>query len=83
MSLNGLLSIASTLAIVAAGVFAGMQVRQLNKQPALPLSRRNLTGLRRSLIVSRLKPHTHIELTARPKMVALSVEKRDVVAIVE
>ena len=34
MSLNGLLSIISTLAIVAAGVFAGMQVRQLNKQRA-------------------------------------------------
>jgi len=34
MSFNDLLSLVSTLAIVAAGVFAGMQVRQLNKQRA-------------------------------------------------
>jgi len=34
MSLTGLLSLVSTLAIVAAGVFAGIQVRQLNKQRA-------------------------------------------------
>lgn len=34
MTLANLLSLASTLAIVAAGVFAGMQVRQFNKQRA-------------------------------------------------
>jgi len=34
VSFNGLLSLVSTLAIVAAGVFAGMQVRQLNKARA-------------------------------------------------
>ena len=34
MSLGNLLSLVSTLAIVAAGIFAGMQVRQLNKQRA-------------------------------------------------
>jgi hypothetical protein len=34
MNLTGLLSLVSTLAIVAAGVFAGMQVRQLNRQRA-------------------------------------------------
>lgn len=34
MTLPELLSLVSTLAIVAAGVFAGMQVRQLNRQRA-------------------------------------------------
>jgi hypothetical protein len=34
MTLSSLLSLVSTLAIVAAGVFAGMQVRQLNRQRA-------------------------------------------------
>jgi hypothetical protein len=34
MGLTDLLSLVSTLAIVAAGVFAGMQVRQLNRQRA-------------------------------------------------
>jgi hypothetical protein len=34
MTLANLLSLASTLAIVAAGIFAGMQVRQFNKQRA-------------------------------------------------
>lgn len=34
MAFSDLLSLVSTLAIVAAGVFAGMQVRQLNRQRA-------------------------------------------------
>lgn len=34
MGFAGLLSLVSTLAIVAAGIFAGMQVRQLNRQRA-------------------------------------------------
>jgi hypothetical protein len=32
MTLANLLSLVSTLAIVAAGVFAGIQLRQLNRQ---------------------------------------------------
>lgn len=34
MTFSNLLSLVSTLAIVAAGIFAGMQVRQLNRQRA-------------------------------------------------